>query len=75
METIIHHPDRHLEDIEQKYSMYYDIYSLGVCMIEILLWKSLVVKLKSGEIGPSPLLEYAVVQDELSATQLSLSTE
>ena len=54
------HPSRHLESIEKKYSMYHDIYSFGVCMIEILLWRSLVVKVEGQEFGPSPLLERAV---------------
>jgi hypothetical protein len=54
------HPSRHLEDIEEKYNMYHDIYSFGVCMIEILLWESLLVKQEGQEPGPSSLLENAV---------------
>jgi serine/threonine protein kinase len=54
------HPERHLEHIEQEYNMYHDIYSLGVCMMEILLWQSLLVKLEGQNIGPSSLLQRAV---------------
>ncbi|RSL82196.1 hypothetical protein CEP51_005322 [Fusarium floridanum] len=41
---IYQHPTRHLELAEVEYSMGHDIYSLGVCMIELLLWKPLVIQ-------------------------------
>jgi Protein tyrosine and serine/threonine kinase len=59
------HPSRHLIDIQQDYTMYHDIYSLGVCLIEILLWQSLLDKPDGQEPGPSPLLKTAV--DEVIA--------
>lgn len=36
------HPKRQMELAEEEYSMGHDIYSLGVCMLEVLTWKSLV---------------------------------
>ena len=59
------HPSRHLIHIQQDYTMYHDIYSLGVCMIEILLWQSLLDKPDGQEPGPSPLLKTVV--DEVIA--------
>ncbi|KAF4773323.1 HET-s domain protein [Colletotrichum scovillei] len=38
---IYQHPERQIRTSERDYSMAHDIYSLGVCMIEILCWKSL----------------------------------
>ncbi|KAF5682506.1 het-s domain-containing protein [Fusarium circinatum] len=40
---IYQHPERQLLQAEKEYSMSHDAYSLGVCMIEILTWKSLLV--------------------------------
>jgi hypothetical protein len=39
---IYQHPGRQLTLTEDEYTMGHDIYSLGVCMLEILLWKPLV---------------------------------
>ncbi|MCJ1403822.1 hypothetical protein MMC11_007045 [Xylographa trunciseda] len=39
---IYRHPSRQGNDPEQKYVMQHDIYSLGVCLLEIGLWKSFV---------------------------------
>jgi len=38
---IYQHPERQLVEAEKEYSMAHDVYSLGVCMIEILTWESL----------------------------------
>ncbi|KIL92272.1 het-s domain protein [Fusarium avenaceum] len=40
---IYQHPERQLLRAEREYSMAHDAYSLGVCMIEILTWKSLLI--------------------------------
>ncbi|KAJ4186864.1 hypothetical protein NW767_001491 [Fusarium falciforme] len=37
---IYQHPERQLPTAEREYSMAHDVYSLGVCMLEILLWES-----------------------------------
>ncbi|KAJ9354379.1 hypothetical protein DTO027B9_4722 [Paecilomyces variotii] len=39
---IYQHPDRQGNDIREDYYMQHDIYSLGVCLLEIGLWGSLV---------------------------------
>lgn len=39
---IYQHPSRQTKHSEAFYSLRHDIYSLGVCTLEILLWKSLV---------------------------------
>ena len=36
------HPKRQMQLAQEDYNMGHDIYSLGVCMLEILIWKSLV---------------------------------
>ncbi|KAF3481764.1 het-s domain protein [Arthroderma uncinatum] len=38
---IYQHPERQLPTSEKEYSMGHDVYSLGVCMLEILTWESL----------------------------------
>ncbi|RSL85259.1 hypothetical protein CDV31_016593 [Fusarium ambrosium] len=35
------HPERQLPTAEREYSMAHDVYSLGVCMLEILCWESI----------------------------------
>ncbi|KAH7030604.1 uncharacterized protein B0I36DRAFT_362437 [Microdochium trichocladiopsis] len=42
--NIYQHPQRQGELAESEYCMGHDIYSLGVCMLEILSWNSLVVR-------------------------------
>lgn len=42
-QNIYRHPSRQGEFPEQAYSMQHDIYSLGVCLLEIALWKSFVL--------------------------------
>ena len=37
------HPKRQMEFAQEEYNMGHDIYSLGVCMLEVLNWKPLVV--------------------------------
>ena len=36
------HPKRQVQVAQEEYNMAHDIYSLGVCMLEVLLWKSFV---------------------------------
>ncbi|KAK4541124.1 hypothetical protein LTR36_008349 [Oleoguttula mirabilis] len=38
--NIYRHPDRQGPYLEQAYSMQHDIYSLGVCLLEIGIWQS-----------------------------------
>ncbi|RDW93023.1 uncharacterized protein DSM5745_00345 [Aspergillus mulundensis] len=40
--NVYRHPSRQGADPSQKYKMYHDIYSLGVCLLEIGLWESFV---------------------------------
>lgn len=37
------HPKRQMEVAQEEYNMGHDIYSLGVCMLEVLNWKRLVI--------------------------------
>ena len=50
------HPKRQMQVAQEEYNMGHDIYSLGVCMLEVLIWKSLV---ESGNQGPhiSPMFK------------------
>ncbi|KAI0858707.1 hypothetical protein F4860DRAFT_288491 [Xylaria cubensis] len=55
------HPDRQAQPgsvVESKYNIGHDIYSLGVCFLEIGLWDSFVVN-NGGELGLSPVLSEA----------------
>ncbi|KAF2852438.1 hypothetical protein T440DRAFT_466602 [Plenodomus tracheiphilus IPT5] len=38
---IYQHPERQIQVAEKRYNMGHDVYSLGVCMLEIITWKSL----------------------------------
>ncbi|CEI63306.1 hypothetical protein FVEN_g160 [Fusarium venenatum] len=40
---IYQHPERQFLQAEKEYNMGHDAYSLGVCMIEILTWNSLII--------------------------------
>jgi serine/threonine protein kinase len=51
---IYQHPHRHREVAEQDYCMGHDIYSLGVCLLEILTWKPLLHLNEKGELVVSP---------------------
>lgn len=42
-QNIYRHPERQGQYPEQSYKMQHDIYSLGVCLLEIALWKSFVL--------------------------------
>ena len=39
---VYQHPTRHVQHPEHEYTMSHDVYSLGVCMLEVLLWKPFV---------------------------------
>lgn len=49
------HPERQGERPEESYTMQHDIYSLGVCLLEIALWKSFV--LYDADDKPKPAAE------------------
>ena len=61
---VYQHPERQLVEAEKRYSMAHDVYSLGVCMIEILTWKSLL-----------PAIESPTISDEFIAAFRSLDLE
>lgn len=46
--NIYRHPERQGEFLEEVYRMDHDVYSLGVCLLEIALWKSFVVYDEAG---------------------------
>jgi hypothetical protein len=50
------HPRRRGQAPEDDYIMQHDIYSLGVCLLEIGLWRSFVVQDDGGEFVPSAAL-------------------
>ncbi|CAG7930375.1 unnamed protein product [Penicillium olsonii] len=49
-QNLYRHPDRQGVFPEAYYTMQHDIYSLGVCMLEIGLWRSFIAYNKRGEI-------------------------
>ncbi|KAF2245897.1 HET-s/LopB domain protein [Trematosphaeria pertusa] len=46
---IYQHPHRQVEIADEDYCMGHDIYSLGVCMLEILAWAPLISSTEAGE--------------------------
>ena len=47
------HPKRQMQVAQEEYNMGHDIYSLGVCMLEVLIWKPLVESTSQGpQISP-----------------------
>jgi hypothetical protein len=46
--AIYQHPTRQYQLAQQEYNMGHDIYSLGVCMLEVLVWKKLVQRSENG---------------------------
>jgi len=64
------HPRRQGLKPEDEYTMQHDIYSLGVCLLEIGLWESLV--LYEGEPSPSPLIAEATTGDKDEAKRAAL---
>ena len=62
---IYRHPRRQGQAPEQDYIMQHDIYSLGVCLLEIGLWQSFVVIDDTGDYVPSPALNLPQSGDDM----------
>jgi len=62
---LYHHPNRQGRFSDEKYKMQHDIYSLGVCLLEIGLWSSFVVRQKEENVaGPDlEVAEYLTMKD------------
>ena len=54
--SIYQHPDRQGEHAEHRYTIAHDIYSLGVCMLEMLIWEPLVTEADDGSSGLSSVI-------------------
>ncbi|KAI9647720.1 hypothetical protein NHQ30_004106 [Ciborinia camelliae] len=54
------HPHGQWPRAEEEYTMGHDIYSMGVCMLEILLWKPLLAKSNGKTLLPSLLIQRMV---------------
>ena len=59
---IYQHPGRQITLTEDEYTMGHDIYSLGVCMLEILLWKHFVIHAE----GAQPTINHLFAQHALA---------
>ncbi|KAM0543152.1 hypothetical protein ACHAPJ_012450 [Fusarium lateritium] len=60
------HPRRYGKKPEDAYIMQHDIYSLGVCLLEIGLWESFVLYEETGQVVPSALIESFLSSDTTS---------
>lgn len=60
--ALYRHPSRHGIHPEVQYRMQHDIYSLGVCLLEVGLWTSFVLNLSRGGI-PCPELDSSRLAD------------
>ena len=54
--AIYRHPSRHGLHLQTNYSMQHDIYSLGVCLLELGLWRSFILN-PAGAGSPDPQLD------------------
>ena len=86
---IYQHPERQLPTAEREYSMAHDVYSLGVCMLEIFIWESLLLPTSPPSVsttfidafkaiyhdtGPlSPEDRYTKYPNEIKSTLVSLT--
>jgi serine/threonine protein kinase len=68
LQLIYQHPERQGEMVEEAYGPQHDIYSLGVCMLEVLLWTPFVIE----KIGASGKVGYKICQ-VYRARRLALS--
>jgi hypothetical protein len=55
-ERFYRHPARQGLQVEQRYNLGHDVYSLGVCLLEIGLWDSFVVKTAAARPGGAEIL-------------------
>ncbi|KAI3580644.1 hypothetical protein IWW34DRAFT_430947 [Fusarium oxysporum f. sp. albedinis] len=63
------HPRRYGKKPEDAYIMQHDIYSLGVCLLEIGLWESFVIYTETGQVIPSALIESYLSSDTTSGIE------
>ena len=66
VKNLYRHPERYGLRAEQRYHMGHDLYSLGVCMLEIGLWEPLI--LRDGS-SPSPSDRYRLAFESLRDTE------
>lgn len=60
--NLYRHPQRQGSHPEDRYTMQHDMYSVGVCLLEIGLWRSFVRYSDDGEVtGPDPELGFAEI--------------
>ncbi|KAJ5746946.1 uncharacterized protein N7511_008642 [Penicillium nucicola] len=69
-QNLYRHPDRQGLLPEADYTMQHDIYSLGVCMLEIGLWRSFVTYDQSGVPWPAEIRHKTDVESSNSKTNL-----
>lgn len=69
-QNIYRHPSRQGEFPEQAYMMQHDIYSLGVCLLEIALWKSFVLVDAYGQSALKSAESERVLKDTRNASEV-----
>ena len=73
--AIYQHPNRQITLTEDEYTMGHDIYSLGVCMLEALLWKPLVQFADGAQPTANPVfVEHAVTLKLIDGSAGSLQS-
>jgi hypothetical protein len=72
--NIYRHPRRQGQNPQDDYIMQHDIYSLGVCLLELGLWESFVVY-EGNSMVPSPSAMLGLSNDGLDARQPSLTRD
>lgn len=72
--AVYQHPKRQIPLTEDEYTMGHDIYSLGVCMLEALLWKPLVFFTDGAEPTANPVFAEHALALGLIDTQESVQS-
>lgn len=72
--NLYRHPQRQGVQPEEIYIMQHDIYSLGVCLLEIGLWESF-INYEAGENGPIPGKVLGITFDDAEFSQPTLMKE
>jgi len=49
--AVYHHPTRQQSKAQARYGFRHDLYSLGVCMLEIMMWMSLIIETDDNTVG------------------------
>lgn len=74
-ENIYRHPTRQGLQVQERYSMGHDIYSLGVCLLEIGLWNTLSIETPQGAVPSAVFKDAAADYYQVAPNELNLMSK